>query len=368
METFDIDKEWKNFLNDSDKFENEIGSQLCETGIDIKCSDLYISTKTKIAFLNTNINVFDIFWKLPIIHYYQAKTGIIKKQMKSTCFSKEECEKVNALVKIDEMNGLPVKQSVISHLDNPTSKAKVNFKHVEKVSIGTCKKDFISYRTKEKGAFYNCFALIFRIPYNNEFKEVHVKVFNTGKLEIPGIQDNDLMYKAFDILLETLQPLFKKKLFVDNNKIDTVLINSNFNCGYYINRQKLFSKLKYDCGLISMYDPCSYPGIQSKFYYNNNKTIQNGICECSKRCNKKGKGNGDGDCMEVSFMIFRTGSVLIVGNCDEDTLNEIYLFIKNILESEYSNVNEGLLPANAKTKNTKRKQKKYTVIIDDSDN
>lgn len=364
METFDIDEEWKNFLNDSDKFENEIGNKLCKTETPVKCSDLYISTKTKIAFLNTTINVYDIFWKLPIIHYYQAKTGIIKKQMKSTCFSKKECEKVNALVKIDEMNGLPVKQSVISHLDNPTSKAKVNFKHVEKVSIGTCKKDFISYRTKEKGAFYNCFALIFRIPYKSEFKEVHIKVFNTGKLEIPGIQDNDLMYKAFDLLLETLQPLFKKKLFVDNNKIDTVLINSNFNCGYYINRQKLFSKLKYDCGLISMYDPCSYPGIQSKFYYNKNKEIQNGICECSKRCNKKGKGNGDGDCMEVSFMIFRTGSVLIVGNCDEDTLNKIYLFIKNILENEYNNINDGILPPNTKNKNTKRKQKKHTIIVD----
>ena len=84
METFDIDEEWKNFLNDSDKFENEIGNKLCSPKTSVKCSDLYISTKTKIAFLNTTINVYDIFWKLPIIHYYQAKTGIIKKQMKST--------------------------------------------------------------------------------------------------------------------------------------------------------------------------------------------------------------------------------------------------------------------------------------------
>jgi hypothetical protein len=39
----------------------------------------------------------------------------------------------------------------------------------------------------------------------------------------------------------------------------------------------------------------------------------------------------------VSFMIFRTGSVLIVGKCEENVLNDIYLFIKNMMEREYLN-------------------------------
>ena len=30
-------------------------------------------------------------------------------------------------------------------------------------------------------------------------------------------------------------------------------------------------------------------------------------------------------------MIFRTGSILIVGNCDEITLKEIYLYVVKIL-------------------------------------
>ena len=41
---------------------------------------------------------------------------------------------------------------------------------------------------------------------------------------------------------------------------------------------------------------------------------------------------------EISFMIFRTGSVLIVGKCTEPILYVIYDFIKNILESEYENI------------------------------
>ena len=41
-------------------------------------------------------------------------------------------------------------------------------------------------------------------------------------------------------------------------------------------------------------------------------------------------------------MIFRTGSVLIVGNCDEDILGKVYLFIKNILEKEFDTVNSNI--------------------------
>ena len=40
---------------------------------------------------------------------------------------------------------------------------------------------------------------------------------------------------------------------------------------------------------------------------------------------------------EVSFMIFRTGSVLIVGKCDENVLMLIYEFLKVILNNEYKN-------------------------------
>lgn len=360
MESFDIDEEWINFLDDSKKFESEISSEVIDNETKIICSPLYISTKTKIAFLNTTVDIPNIFWELPVIPYYKAECGIIKKQVKLTSFSHEETN----IIKERSEGVHNCVQTIISHLDNPNSKAKIKYKHVEKISVGICKKDFISYRTKKKGAFYNCFALIFRIKFNDEFKEIHVKVFNTGKIEIPGIQDNDVMFKTFDLLINVLQPHFKEKLFIDNNKIDTVLINSNFKCGYYINRQRLFEKLKYDFGMISMYDPCSYPGIQSKFYYNNNNEIQNGICNCSIRCNKKGSGYGDGNCKEVSFMIFRTGSVLIVGNCDEDTLEKIYEFIKSILEREFNEINDGLVDDTIKKKGITKKLRTHKIIMD----
>ena len=47
-----------------------------------KCSELYISTKTKNGELNQEIDLKKVFWKVPIIEYQEAKEGILKKQMK----------------------------------------------------------------------------------------------------------------------------------------------------------------------------------------------------------------------------------------------------------------------------------------------
>ena len=41
---------------------------------------------------------------------------------------------------------------------------------------------------------------------------------------------------------------------------------------------------------------------------------------------------------EVSFMIFRTGSCLIVGNCTEEILRFIFSFVKTILQDEYDDI------------------------------
>jgi len=41
---------------------------------------------------------------------------------------------------------------------------------------------------------------------------------------------------------------------------------------------------------------------------------------------------------EVSLMLFRTGSCIIVGNCSEKILRFIFEFIKKILIKEYENI------------------------------
>jgi hypothetical protein len=101
------------------------------------------------------------------------------------------------------------------------------------------------------------------------------------------------------------------------------------------------------------YDSCSYPGIQSKFYYIPGKM--------SEQQNGQQPVSMDMPYYEVSFMIFRTGSILIVGKCDELILNSIYRFICAILESEYSVIQMGMIPPNedhatTKVRNTRKRK------------
>ena len=93
-------------------------------------------------------------------------------------------------------------------------------------------------REKVKMHFYNCFALILRFVYENDFHEIHVKIFNTGKMEIPGILNETLLNNAKMMILSILRPILSDSLdFVENEEENNVLINSNFNCGFYINRE-----------------------------------------------------------------------------------------------------------------------------------
>ena len=162
-------------------------------------------------------------------------------------------------------------------------------------------------------------------------------------------------------MTELLQKYYKNKISYNINTIETVLINSNFNCGIFINRDKLFHLLKYKYKLHTLYDPCSYPGIQCKFYYNKKKKNNDGICECEKMCTKKNKCAKKNSCVEISFMVFRTGSILIVGNCTDNIIQYIYNFLKKIIIDEYTKIYAGINIQIKKKKKTKKK-KIYLLI------
>uniref|UniRef100_A0A6C0ISC7 Uncharacterized protein n=1 Tax=viral metagenome TaxID=1070528 RepID=A0A6C0ISC7_9ZZZZ len=312
-----------------------------------KPTEIYVSTKSKIAYLNQPINL-KVFWEIPVIPYYMPQDGIIKKQMKFNSKSKEETDEI--LAKLEDVPYY--EETIMSHIDNPNGRIK--FKDIRKVSIGLSKKDIMSYRSKKKQAFYNCFVVILRLKFGNDFKEFHVKVFNTGQLEIPGIQNDEMFEKVLVYIMDLLKPFHPNLSYKD--KSDTVLINSNFNCGFYINREVLYELLKYKYGLQSIYDPCSYPGIQSKFYYNSDLEIQDGKQITSE--NKEKYKN----VLEVSFMIFRTGSVLIVGKCDVDILVKVYDFLTNIFRTEFKSICQRLIVASDKVNKQKNKKIRKKII------
>jgi hypothetical protein len=311
------------------------------------------------------VNIYDIFWKIPVQHYYTRRECVIKKQIK---FQTTDPAAVATIKEKLEQQSRCYEEFVIEHIDNPTG--RIPYKDQRKVSIGQCKKDLNGGNHKKKRAFFNCFVLILRInagiaPPDERapeddilYKEMHVKVFNTGKLEIPGIQEDRTLVQVLQLLVAVLRPLLGDDLDYLRNRCETALINSNFNCGYYIDRDKLFNLLKYKYRMNCNYDSCSYPGIQSKFYYIPGKghNEQNGQQPVSM----------DMPYYEVSFMIFRTGSILIVGKCNEEILNVIYRYICLILENEYSVIQMGLIPSAAEDvavggRNTRKKK----IVITD---
>lgn len=313
-------------------------------------SNIYISTKSKIAYLTEPIDL-RIFWDIPIIPYATPKNGVIKKQIKINSKSQEELDDIQSRLQKE----LYFDEHVMSHIDNPSGRIK--FKDIRKITIGISKKDIMSYRSKKKQAFYNCFVMIIRLKIDVDFKEFHIKVFNTGKLEIPGVQNDEMFEMVLKSIIQILQPHSPTQLCY-NKTSDTVLINSNFNCGFYIDREMLYDILRSKYNIQAIYDPCSYPGIQCKFYYNKDIGVQTG-----KQITTENKGKYT-NIVEVSFMIFRTGSVLIVGMCEEDVLIEIYNFLKLLLLTEFENVCQGLLDVNHNLlKDKKKKIRKKTITI-----
>ena len=372
----DIDKEWENFISsnyDDDDIScdgeevNEILQQTTEEFMSAnlsadmdseapKSTNIYISTKTKIAYLNTPIDLKLLFWQVPVIPYAKPCNGVVKKQMKFNSNSHEELKIIQDKLQ-DETY---FEEHIITHIDNPSGRIK--FKDTRKLSIGVSKKDLLSYRCKKKSAFYNCFVLILRMKVSDSFKEFHVKVFNTGKLEIPGVQSETSFDMILNQVIQTLQPYVETTLGYKENTNETVLINSNFNCGFFINREALYEILKFKYNIQSIYDPCSYPGIQCKFYHNPDVLLQNG-CQISEENKHLYK-----DVKEVSFMIFRTGSVLIVGRCDENVLMIIYEFLKIILNNEYKNIHQKVSKNGDENtpvvKDKKKKLRKKNITIE----
>lgn len=331
--------------------------------------ELYISTKTKVLFLTQPIEIHRIFWELPLVEYWEPRDGVIKKQMKVVSKTAEDYD-----IYRGRIDNLPYfTEHVIRTVNHPNGRT-ITFLDERKVTIGLSRKDILNCRGKIKNAFYNCFAMIVRFAMADVFREIHVKVFNTGKLEIPGVINDAILSKVKDIVIAVLRPHMTGELKFRGSSIDendncndNVLINSNFNCGFFINRDKLHSIIRSPpYNIETAYDPCSYPGVKCKFYFNNeigfkdlDKQTGNVLSEDSNM--KLSMLSVSKKYTEISFMIFRTGSVLIVGNCSDRVLNFVFEYIRHMLATEYAIIH--VSTDDPVVKNKKSKLRKRTIRV-----
>jgi len=367
-----IDDEWDSFLSCQNT--NDYGGTSSTPSFNEKniteeisgdvpeCEDLYISTTTKVLFLNQHIDIQNIFWKIPITDYWKPESGIIKKQIKIVSKTQEELDEYYR--KLEDINYY--NEVIIKQIINQDAR-RIKFKDERKITIGISKKDIMTCRGKIKNAFYNCFALILRFKFHEQYREIHVKVFNTGKLEIPGVLNLEMLSIVKQMILDLLTSYTASSLeFLEHDIESNVLINSNFNCGFYIDRDKLHNILrssKYN--IETAYDPCSYPGVKCKYYFNHDvgfdRTHQCGKLVHADRTMKMSELDNAIKYSEISFMIFRTGSCLIVGNCTERILRFVYESIKQVLHDEYYTI--AVTNMNTETKIKKEKVRKKTILL-----
>ena len=119
-----VDEEWEAFLNNN----NDVALRDSVKSLDTdptdeetvlpKCDDLYISTTTKVLFLNKPVDIENIFWDISVIDYWKPCAGVIKKQMKIVNHTKEEFEKYQQKLQYIKYYN----EHIIKQIDNPNAR------------------------------------------------------------------------------------------------------------------------------------------------------------------------------------------------------------------------------------------------------
>jgi TATA-box binding protein (TBP) (component of TFIID and TFIIIB) len=162
-----------------------------------------------------------------------------------------------------------------------------------------------------------------------------VKIFNNGRIQMTGINSELVGLSTIEILLKEFNLLDNKKEIFDleedvfikqSGDLETVLINSDFDIHAEVNREALHRTIVSN-GYLSSYEPCNYPGVNIKYYYN--PLMKNyGICDCEKPCNGKGLDN---TCKKITVAVFKSGKIIITGARSKTHLQTAYEFISEFI-------------------------------------
>jgi len=182
---------------------------------------------------------------------------------------------------------------------------------------------------KDKKNFYNQVSIVV-FSDESKTKKINIKLFSNGSIQMTGCNDVVNSINALSKLFTQLKkvkaiydPVTNKiieKTFVENVEnleIDKIynfkiaMINSNFNIGFNIDRDKLYdlitSKNTGDCS----YDPNNHACVNIKY---------------------------DCDTKTVSIFVFESGSIIITGANNGKHILDAYNYINKLLCNNYKQV------------------------------
>ena len=190
----------------------------------------------------------------------------------------------------------------------------------DKQVIGYCTRDVFSKRHVSEKTFFNQSTIVVRRatnPEQTEFKEVNIKLFGNGGIQMTGIPAEGFAQETLNWLVEQLKKV-PAKLFDEPpvlQKFKVQLINSDYQVAHAIQRSQLHTILTRNYGLFSTFESTIYQGVNTKYYYNDQHPDPSrpGICLCMKRCRGQGSGSGPGECKRITMSVFQTGKIIITG-------------------------------------------------------
>lgn len=213
----------------------------------------------------------------------------------------------------------------------------LKMEHRDRV-VGASSKDLMTKKKAAKKTFFNQSTLVVRkrrMDNPNDFKEVNIKLFANGGIQMTGITGLDFARITLDWLLPILSklptPMSASNLFVKILKIQ--MINSDYHVNATIHRDNLHQIISERYGLFSSLEKLIHQGVNIKYYYNTARTVgRPGICNCEKPCDGKGEGDALGACKKITILAFQTGDIIVTGARERKQLDEAYDFMNQILK------------------------------------
>jgi TATA-box binding protein (TBP) (component of TFIID and TFIIIB) len=271
-----------------------------------------VSTITILSYLNSNVNLKELFQSVPIIP--STKEGE---------YSEIGIYKIKLHTKENGQHVLLTRENIEGEIITTTANIKNHFQNQLTIMW--------NYRNLD-----------------NELRKVNSMIFSNGKIKAVGLQsDSDIslsliaLQNYFELHRDNIKGLQQEnpKPFVFNNTT-FCMINTDFFVNFKILREETYKILRKKYSISCSYEPDIYPGVKVRYYYNTDYMTKDhieGKCYCTEKCNgkKPGTGTGNGCCKAVTICVFQSGKIIITGANRFAQIRKSYDFINRILEENY---------------------------------
>ena len=219
----------------------------------------------------------------------------------------------------------------------------LKFEHKNMV-LGASHKDIFTNRKITSKSFFNQSTIVLRRKVaegtpEEGWKEVNVKLFANGGIQMTGVTSEVFAREAVEWLLNLIKTLpespFAGAAAIERFSVQ--LINTDYALNKFINQDALHKLLINEYNLFSMLEKTIYQGVNTKFFYNT-KNPEVGICKCENFCKGQGTGDGEGECKRITMSIFRTGRIIITGAREIKQIEAAYNFLNKVFDKHQKTV------------------------------